>query len=435
MQPKRPMPLEHELEELLWERGPVVNKVIKRPRVSENDDAVLRGKPSSSAKDNVMDAVATELATSSIQEDDVAQFLYYPLDDSFEREYCSDFFDGMPSTSTYVHKDSGVSSSLVEKTTSVNNSKDICLPSNGDLPQLAPAAANTMSSAVHLSTLVKAGKETISPKPNSSEKGMSSAMGRSSSVIPYFGSDTLPRSWTAQPSRSKWQANAPNSTCGKKPTLQIAGSPIAMPPPKLQELDGPPLKDDRSKLVNFSHFSRPASTMKANLQIRGAASGLSSASRMQRIDKLRSHGNLVADSSIIESNTTEWTTAGSTNCSHSKAHGSCEGNKNLSYSKSSDIATRSEDLQDSTAKVSDLVTLGISDVGRSFASATAEKNGDGGDCPEPTVTSSSGGSGHSGVRTGKEPDASCKRKGRDIEDSECQSEVMSSFMFFQSSLY
>jgi len=439
---KRSMMLEHDIEELLWENGQVVNKVVKRSlptqlsKTLQNDDAVLPGKPSPVGKDNTLESVVHDMSAanaSSIHEDVMDSWLHYPLDDSLEKEYCSDFFVGMPSTNVHMLRDSlagQMNNVPSEKVSNLHVQKESSLSSESNSVPWTGVFVG-MVNTTNAAGAIKTGKESP-PKSISSDKAMALGAGRASGIIPQSGTDTFAKvRTTTQLPVSKWHTDVQGSSSSKddqppckKSATQVSVSPLSMPPPKMQATDLASMKLGRSKLVNFSHFSRPAAAMKANLQSIGSASGLSTTGIQNRLDKIRMDGNATAEPSIIESNSTGMTTIGSSSGANSRAqdNGSCQTCQNPPLGKNLDVATCSEDVTDSSAKASEQVVCQNSDAGRSLASCGTEKCGDAGDGPEPTITSSSGGSGNSAGRAGKEATNTSKRKGRDLEDSECQSE-------------
>lgn len=440
--PKRSMMLEHDIEELLWENGQVVNKVVKRPlptqlsKTLQNDDAVLPGKPSHVGKDNTMELVVHDMSAanaSSIHEDVMDSWLHYPLDDSLEKEYCSDFFGGMPSTNVHMLRDtlSGQMNNVpAEKVSNLHVQKESSLSSESNSAPWTGVFAGTVNTT-NAAGPSKTGKESPS-KSISSDKAMALGAGRASGTIPQSVTDAFAKVRTvSQLPVSKWHTDVQDSSRSKddhlackKTATQVSVSPLSMPPPKIQATDLASMKPSRSKIVNFSHFSRPAATMKANLQSIGSASGLSTTGIQNRLDKIRMDGNAAAEPSIIESNSTGMTTIGSSSGANSRAQdiGSCQTHQNPPSGKNLDVATCSEDVTDSSAKASEQGVCQNSNAGRSLVSCGTEKCGDAGDGPEPTITSSSGGSGYSAGRVGKEATNTSKRKGRDVEDSECQSE-------------
>ncbi|WOK99534.1 transcription factor PIF4-like [Canna indica] len=87
---KKPMGLDNELVELLWRNGHVVmqsqthrrtpGSITELKQSHQKPDQVHKYEPSLGNSSNV------------IQEPDAASWFQYPLDDSFEKEFCSEFF-------------------------------------------------------------------------------------------------------------------------------------------------------------------------------------------------------------------------------------------------------------------------------------------------------------------------------------------------------
>eukprot|EP01018_Ginkgo_biloba_P029494 Gb_13867 [translate_table: standard] len=475
-----------EIMELIWENGPVVkqsqtSRLIKRPlaahlsKTVQNDDAVLPGKPCAAGKDNTLESVVHDVTAadaSSIQEDEMASWLHYPLDESLEKEYCSDFFGGMPNTNVHMIRDTlggHMSSVPAEKVSNDQVQKESPLINDNNFAPRTGAIAS-MTNTVNIVGAGKAGKES-GLKLVSADKAMALGAGRASGILPQSGVDAFAKvRTTTQVPVSKWYTNVQpfsnskddQSSC-KKTTAEVSVSSLTMPPPKMQATEVVPLKPVRSRLMNFSHFSRPAATMKANLQSITSARGLSATERCNRLAKVGSDGNASAEPSMMESTTSNMTTVGSNNGSnnHVPSFGYYQPHQIPLLRKDSDPATCSEDVidsstkapeqvgcqnsnakapeqvgcqnpntkapgqvgcQNSNAKAADQVGCQISGVARSLAPGGIEKYRDVVDVPEPTITSSSGGSGNSAGRTEKETSNSSKRKNRDVEESECQSE-------------
>ena len=280
---KRSMMLEHDIEELLWENGQVVNKVVKRSlptqlsKTLQNDDVVLPGKPSPVGKDNTLESVVHDMSAanaSSIHEDVMDSWLHYPLDDSLEKEYCSDFFVGMPSTNVHMLRDSlagQMNNVPPEKVSNLHIQKESSLSSESNSVPWTGVFAG-MVNTTNAAGAIKTGKESP-PKSISSDEAMVLGAGRESGIIPQSGTDTFAKvRTTTQLPVSKWHTDVQGSSSSKddqppckKSATQVSVSPLSMPPPKMQATDLASMKLSRSKLVNFSHFSRPAATMKANV--------------------------------------------------------------------------------------------------------------------------------------------------------------------------
>ncbi|KAJ4980490.1 hypothetical protein NE237_031327 [Protea cynaroides] len=166
-------------------------------------------------------------------------------------------------------------------------------------------------------------------------------------------------------------------------------SEIPMPPPILQvpaSHQQDPNLGEIGRIVNFSHFSKP---IKANL---GSSKGLIGEQGKENVTR-----GQVGDSSAM--------TIGSSHCSSNHIANEA----NLSRFSSNGVgATR---VLPGPVK---------GDVRKVFTQSDSARIGP----LEPTVTSSSGGSGSSFGRAGKQSTStpSNKRKGRDADESECQSE-------------
>ncbi|XP_039016746.1 transcription factor PIF4-like isoform X2 [Hibiscus syriacus] len=83
---RKPMGQDNELVELLWENGQVVlNSQTHRKQVQRNDQPTLReGSLSYGNSSNL------------IHDYETVSWIQYPIEDSFEKEFCSDFFSELP---------------------------------------------------------------------------------------------------------------------------------------------------------------------------------------------------------------------------------------------------------------------------------------------------------------------------------------------------
>lgn len=91
---------EDELLELLWQNGQVVTqsqnqRCTKRspPLRFGGDDAVPHGRPGSGGGDEIGSPARAAAAAASqlfVQEDEMASWLHYPIEETFHRDFCSD---------------------------------------------------------------------------------------------------------------------------------------------------------------------------------------------------------------------------------------------------------------------------------------------------------------------------------------------------------
>ncbi|KAE8055080.1 hypothetical protein FH972_011945 [Carpinus fangiana] len=199
---------EDDLFELVWENGQILKQ-----------DGKVWG-------NGLLDEIPMSVPSDEMdlsQDDDMMPWLNYPIDESLQHEYCSDFLPEL----------SGVSSVVGGEATRPRNSSFPLYPSSSQqfqtsLPSLrsrvSDITGNNMSSAMH------------------------------------------------------------HAVCGD--STRVASAAGGFPTIKMQKKDPMP-PSSNSNLMNFSHFSRPAALVKANLENIGlmAASGLSSMERMASKEK------------------------------------------------------------------------------------------------------------------------------------------------------
>ncbi|KAK9010683.1 hypothetical protein V6N11_043556 [Hibiscus sabdariffa] len=83
---RKPMGQANELVELLWENGQVVlSSQTHRKQVQKNDQPTLR-----------VDDLSYGNPSNLIIDDETVSWIQYPLEDSFEKEFCSNFFSELP---------------------------------------------------------------------------------------------------------------------------------------------------------------------------------------------------------------------------------------------------------------------------------------------------------------------------------------------------
>ncbi|XP_058101717.1 transcription factor PIF4-like isoform X2 [Magnolia sinica] len=302
---------DHGLVELLWRNGQVVlnSQTQRKPMPTSNESKQVH-RPDQPIKGGG----SLGNPSSFIQEDETASWLQYPLDESLEKEFCSDFFYEMPT---------------VDSIGADKLSKEV--PTEG----------------------------VREPKFDTGEETnvfVMSGAARSQPVIKQYNN------------------------------LQFVEN--VMPPPRSQgnnsALQTPGLNG--GQIVNFSHFSRP---IKAGLGPPNVPFGEKGPSNVIQGE--------VGDSSIM--------TIGSSHC------GSNHVQNEADLSRASSSGVGGKDVFAGAVK---------EDVRKTFLQNERGQT----DTLEPTVTSSSGRSGGSLGRMAKETASnhSHKRKGRDAEESECQSE-------------
>jgi phytochrome-interacting factor 3 len=394
------------------------------------------GSVASANKDSTLDAVVNDTTTETpvapnvdYHDDEMVSWLQYPLDDSLERNYCSEFFGELPNSNMQVVKESLVGQGA------------------GRLPRMP--VSNT-------------GTDTVVNKASSAEAAMALGAGRAAGVIPQTGAEAFSKVRTLQPLVSKWPPHSvtPHSskgfgvyptTASQVPprTSLLASRPLSapMPPPKPQPRPGTSNLQVESarKLAcaNFSHFSRSAAIMKNYHQV-GVFSGMpSNMFNKQPLAKANVEASTSTGSSIAESTTTGRSGMDSQKDIEIHLQGSIsqqQQNPGVDSSRGAvpPIPVTREEVEPLVVEGEAVVcntkpataeqdTFRMSRVKGSTSLESADKGTPQQgrqvpDAQEPTIASSSGGSGNSAERT-KEASTSNKRKAAVAEETECQSEV------------
>nr|WQQ41797.1 bHLH55 protein [Camellia japonica] len=174
------------------------------------------------------------------QDDDMVPWLSYPIDDSLQHDYCSELLPEL----------SGVT---VNELSSQNSFASMDKRNSG----------NQTIRGSHLSL-----EQANAPKVSSLEVG-ESLRSRSGQFNPwsFHESQTLDPSLTSGVSSiiSNNASNTKHGVCGDSIQAQASGLPNI----KTQKQDSG-LPNTNSSIMNFSHFSRPAALVRANLQNVGA---------------------------------------------------------------------------------------------------------------------------------------------------------------------
>ncbi|KAI4324855.1 hypothetical protein MLD38_030306 [Melastoma candidum] len=311
--PKKNIGQDHDLAELLWQNGQVVlqSQNNRKPSSPSRSDAAAR-QPCRSQDPSARPEGS--LGVNLIQDDEMVSWIHYPVEDSFQKEFCSHFF--------------------------------------GELPTLNPMDVD--------GTLKQADHE----KPVSFNS--------------FVGGSQLLHSRTVA---------APEVPVGQ------------LPPPRFQVPDpARPACNNVSqgvpgKIVNFSQLALPfkSEARPLNFQIGQQGSGV-----ITRAD--------AREGSVM--------TVGSSRCGSNQI---LNDRPDLSRASSNGVGTAG------------CISTGIVKEDDCYMLSMSQTEGRKTETLEPTVTSSSGGSGSSfGATTKQGPDSSMshKRKGREGEESECQSEAV-----------
>ncbi|KAM1010609.1 hypothetical protein ACFX2C_046066 [Malus domestica] len=301
---------DHELVELLWRNGQVVlnSQTHRKPSFNPNDQSRQVQKHD---QQSIRSGGLYGNSSNLIQDDDTVSLIHYPLEDSFDKEFCSHFFSELPSCDP-IELDKPIKQFEGEKVVKFDASDTARLVSN-------------------------------SPRPN----------GKSSAGVEY-----------------------PENP---------------MPPPRYQYINSTDQQNQNQgglgKIVNFSQFATPGKVSAGSS--RGQLGGKESGNLAQA--EVRECSVMTVGSSYVGSNQVL------NDLDVSRASSNCDGTTGLSAGH----------FYDNVHKI-----MPQSETGKT-------------DTLDPTLTSSSGGSGSSFGRGGNQSNVvnSNKRKGREAEDSECQSEA------------
>ncbi|GAV72297.1 HLH domain-containing protein [Cephalotus follicularis] len=412
---------ENDFVELVWENGQILmqgqsSRTRKSPTCSSlpshcspshnpksRDKEICNVTSTKMGNFGAVDSVFTEISMSVPsgfnQDDDVTPWLHYPFDDSLQHEYCSDFLTELSGVTVNELSTQNNCQSFDKKNTSNQSLRDSSTDSARNRLSLEEGNMSKVSSTV--------GGEARNSQCNSSQIHSLSSRCQ---ALPYF------RSRVSDDIGDSASNPSHHAVCGN--SIQLPTSAGGFPSMKMQRQD-PPAINNKSGFMNFSHFSRPAALVKANLLSISskAGAGLSTMERMGSKDKgsAASSSNL-ADSTLIDS--------------------SCGLRKETSSLGQPIMVTSKVDLKQLEAKpLEEPVTT---ERREAICQEDALKNGknpgqihgesstkgalDGGKAIEQAVAASSVCSGNSVERASDDPTHDLKRKGRDTEDSEGPSE-------------
>jgi phytochrome-interacting factor 3 len=404
------------------------------------EDGVTPPKPINLKSDASLVAAVNKITTEAHPahnidnvDDEMVSWLQYPLDATLERNYCSEFFGELPDSNTQLLKESfGHGATRAMRT-----------PYPG-----AP------------------GNDSVSNRAATADAAMMLGAGRAAGLLPQTGVEAFSKVRTLhalQPStHTRWpqphtnQLNDSNmcatpNLATKAPTSAPLSNPML--PPKIQVVapilnsESPP--GNRPGSMNFSHFSRPAAMVKANLhslaagslQIYPAPSPNAARPKQQQQQPQNHMGRPIAEactstgSSMAESTTVGQGPLGShqemnvqlavteREQSNGIEDSRWQAAPSVSPSKDRDRFASGDELQSTpadqeTCRQSGMTSDAVLASSEKGISRVTQKP----DVQEPTITSSSGGYGTSAERP-KEAAASTKKKSSEREDNECQSEV------------
>lgn len=409
---------ENDFVELVWEDGQIMmqgqsSRARKSPLSNSfpshtpkpRDKDTGHGTNSKMGKFGSMDFILNDFPLSVpsaemglSQDDDMVPWLNYPIDESLQHDYCSDFLQEL----------SGVT---------VNELSTHCNFASGE-------KRNSNNQTIKDSNTISAHNGVSLEQGNASKAsaaGVEPSRPRSSQLYPPSSQQCQ----TLFPSmRSKVSDPISNNTSNAMHHT-VSGNSIRFPAStsgfsstKTQKQD-PGQTRNNSGLMNFSHFSRPAALVKANLQNIGAIAGPSSSSK----DRIGSKDKQPA--------------ASSRNPAESRhVDSSCGLQKDVDSHSEPVIMPASVDLKPVVAKTMEeplpaeqspvICQEGACKNEKSsnqvLGARTAKGIPDGEKSIEPAVACSSVCSGNSVERASNDPKHNLKRKCRDTEESECPSE-------------
>ncbi|XP_010245661.1 PREDICTED: transcription factor PIF1-like isoform X2 [Nelumbo nucifera] len=195
---------EEEVVELLWQNGQVVMQSQRSSRKSPPkfpfEDAVIPagGSPAGEIRATTAAAAAEEEATNQLfmQEDEMAAWLHYPLEDTFEQNFCADL----------LYSAASGGSQIPEERRPENR------PTAVQRPPIPPTTHAELDSAAKFQQLMhfSVPREKNESQPSSSNKPVRESTVVDSSVTPAVG----PRSAVAQTSRTTAQFYSGNLRSG-----------------------------------------------------------------------------------------------------------------------------------------------------------------------------------------------------------------------------
>ncbi|KAL6324134.1 hypothetical protein AAG906_006405 [Vitis piasezkii] len=394
---------ENDFVELVWEGGQIMmqgqsSRARKSPLSNSfpshtpkpRDKDTGHGTNSKMGKIGSMDFILNDFPLSVpsaemglSQDDDMVPWLNYPIDESLQHDYCSDFLQEL----------SGVT---------VNELSTHCNFASGE-------KRNSNNQTIKDSNTISAHNGVSLEQGNASKAsaaGVEPSRPRSSQLYPPSSQQCQ----TLFPSmRSKVSDPISNNTSNAMHHT-VSGNSIRFPAStsgfsstKTQKQD-PGQTRNNSGLMNFSHFSRPAALVKANLQNIGAIAGPSSSSK----DRIGSKDKQPA--------------ASSRNPAESRhVDSSCGLQKDVDSHSEPVMMPASVDLKPVVAKtMEEPLPAEQSPVICQEGACKNEKSSN--QTIEPAVACSSVCSGNSVERASNDPKHNLKRKCRDTEESECPSE-------------
>ncbi|XP_065853913.1 transcription factor PIF3 [Euphorbia lathyris] len=381
-----PSGAENDFVELVWENGQVQSSRGKKFQSSNNlqsQSFKIRDKDLGNgsnprmgkfgAMDSRLDEVPVFVPPGLNQDDD---WLNYPVDDSLQHDYCSEFLSELFGVTVNEHSQNNFV--LLDKRSSSSNqsvreSRTVSVHNGSSLEQgNAPTVGDSDVTRARTSAASQ-----LNPPSYLRVRGLSNNHETMNYPLDHAVSGDAVRV---------------SSSGGDYPNMKVH-----------KQAQAPPLPASTPGLMNFSHFSRPAAVVKANLESIGVRGG----SGKSNLDRMGSKDKSSVGSS---SNPTEFSGLRKEMNSHIRPVAvTSKAAEEPVPAKKPEALDQGDDSKNDTyyVQVAESATKGLVD---------GEKNS------EPIVTSSSVCSGNSVELVSDEPTQNLKRKNREAESSEGPSE-------------
>ncbi|XP_058076093.1 transcription factor PHYTOCHROME INTERACTING FACTOR-LIKE 15-like isoform X2 [Magnolia sinica] len=301
-------PSDHEFLELLWENGQIVmqghcsrtRKSSMSPGVSsshhsgtvqEKDvgDAVFPKTTRYGRLESDVNGVSSSVPSAPVgmaQDDEMVPWLNYPIEESLQNDYCSEFFSELSGPNL--------------KSLSVQNST-VPVEGKGRCGQVIRdtniVSAHGREKQEIRKTLKAVGSDAWPVRIRSSPLFLSSQQ--------HPASDPKPTS-RASASLANYNNNTQQAHCRNSSPTETQVAAAGMLSSKMLKKDPSPTRpsqpSNNTGLMNFSHFSRPVALVKANLQsIGSAAVGASGVDKFKGSDKVSVTSSNPIEPSVVES--------------------------------------------------------------------------------------------------------------------------------------
>lgn len=380
-------------------------KDIGNGTISKTGNGTISKTGKFGALDSALDEIPLSVPTGEMglnQDDDMIPWLNYPIEEPLQHEYCPDFLpelsgvtvNELSAANNFASIDRRISCNQVSRDSNTN-------PGHGG----ASLEQRTVSRLASVG-----GFEDIRPRPGTSQMHSASSQ-QCQTSFPSF------RSKVSDIIGDNTSSVANQTVCRDSARVPAAGGV----PSTKTEKQGSVQPGNSPTILNFSHFSRPAALVKANLQNIGAGSALSSMQRMTNKDR---------GSAVSSNNTPELAPIASSVGVRKETSSPCQ------------IVASNVDLKPLEARPEEPFAVKQSEAVCQEDASKNETNSnqlhcesairclpDGEKTVEPVVASSSVCSGNSVERASDDPTHGLKRKCHDTEESEFLSEVSQSIGF------